>query len=127
MTTHDRGDLVAKLGGEQLAQELSLQAEGNFHFILGTKDEHDGVKVYASNPGIVEALLGNDRFRPQKYYCRLAGDEAAILEGDEVVERLADVESIDAMEGMLPYDAVRIDGADGTIDVPAHVPSAGRD
>lgn len=108
----DRRAQIDRIEEEWPRPPLELEAEGHFHFILGTKDEHDGVKIYASNPRVIRAVLEDDEFRPDQYYCTMADESRAILEPDELAEHDDEVESIHAVDGMLPYDAVTISAAD---------------
>ena len=86
---------------------LDLTAEGQFHVVLGTKNEHDGVKVQAMNATVIDLLLDVEYFRIEKYYCRTdAGDRT--FEPGEFEDEADTVVAIDGLEGMLPYDAVSI-------------------
>lgn len=113
----DESALLDKIEPGWPHRPLQLDAEGHFHFILGTKDEHDGIKVYASNPRVIESLVQYDEFRAEQFYCTRADDKKAKLDPDELDEHFDEVDTINAVDGMLSYDAVEIQGADGPLDV----------
>lgn len=92
---------------------LELEAEGHFHFIMGTKDEHDGVKVFASNPHVIRALLADETFRPEQYYCTLVDESRQKVEPEDLADWLDEIDAIHAIDGMLPYEAVTISLAEG--------------
>lgn len=101
--------LVPETGGPD---HIELEADGQFHVVLGTKEEHDGIKVQATNPAVVRLLLEQSYFRPQTYYCRVEDGSGRKLEPDELADDREAVERIDGVEGMVPYDAVSL-GRDG--------------
>lgn len=113
----DKSKILNRIDPEWPHRPLQLDAEGHFHFILGTKDEHDGIKVYASNPKVIESLVQFDDFRPQQYYCTRADGKKAKIESDELEEYIDEVDSISAVDGMLAYDAIEIQGANGPLNV----------
>lgn len=113
----DETELIDKIQPGWPHRPLQLDAEGHFHFILGTKDEHDGIKVYASNPRVIETLVQYDDFEPEQFYCTRNEDERAKLDPDELDDHFEEVDSISAVDGMLSYDSVEIKGADGPIDI----------
>lgn len=113
----DDPEVIDKIQSGWPHRPLQLDAEGHFHFILGTKDEHDGVKVYASNPRVIESLVRYDDFTPEQFYCTRANGDKAKLDPDELDEYFDEVDSISAVDGMLSYDSVEIQGADGPLNV----------
>lgn len=104
----DRTRALSRVPEDGGPKYIELEADGEFHVILGTKEEHDGIKVQATTPAVVRRLLNLDYFTPQQYYCRLADGGKATVEADELDEALEGVEVIDGVEGMLPYDAVSL-------------------
>lgn len=100
-------ELVPQEGGPRY---IELEADGQFHVILGTKEEHDGIKVQATNPSVVRLLLESEDFEPETYYCRLVDGGGTKLDPEPLAARRDEVEVIDGVEGMLPYDAVSLTG-----------------
>ena len=114
----DGKQLIGLLDDSQDAYDLTLTAEGRFHVVLGTKDEHDGIKVYASNPRVVEELLTHAEFRIETYYCLVSdSEEGKTFDPDEFDEAYDRVETITAVDGMLPYGAVTIEKDGESLDI----------
>lgn len=102
-------DLVPETNGPTF---IELEADGLFHLVLGTKEEHDGIKIQATNPAVVRLLVEQPYFRPQTYYCRTADGSGRKLDPDELAANREEVEHIEGLEGMLPYDGVAVGRGD---------------
>lgn len=120
----ERQEIIERIDYESPSAMLNLNAEGNFHLILGTKDEHDGIKVYAANPQMVEKLLNDDAFSPDQYYATWAENgEGVKFDPGELDEHIESVSSIGAVDGMLPYDRVSVLTSGEEIDIESMVNS----
>lgn len=102
-------DLVPETGDPSF---IDLEADGRFHLVLGTKEEHDGIKVQATDPAVVRLLVEQPYFRPQTYYCRSTDGSARKLDPDELAADRDAVDHVEGVEGMLPYDGVAVGRGD---------------